>query len=79
MNASDVRPQLTSIFRDVFDDPELELRDQMTAADVEEWDSLSHIRLIVSVEQAFNIQFSMAEIEELKNVGEFVSLITRKL
>ena len=70
--------QLVSIFRDVFDDEELIIESSITAGDVDGWDSLAHIRLIVSIEKAFDLHFSATEIANLENVGEMVELITRK-
>jgi acyl carrier protein len=70
--------RLTEIFRDVFDDESLVLTDAMTANDVEGWDSLSHINLIVAIEKAFKIRFTTAEVTNLKNVGELSALIQRK-
>jgi acyl carrier protein len=74
----DTYSQLTPIFRDVFDDDQLTLAPAMTADDVEGWDSLSHIRLIISVEQAFAVTFSAAEVGALKDVADFVALIESK-
>jgi acyl carrier protein len=51
---------------------------ELSAKDIDEWDSLSHIRLVVSIERSFHLKFSAAEIGELKNVGEFVDLIEMK-
>jgi acyl carrier protein len=76
---SDIYARIAPIFRDVFDDDTLEIRPDTTAADVSGWDSLAHIRLVVSVEKTLGIRFTSAEIEGLENVGEFVSLICRKL
>jgi acyl carrier protein len=78
MQSSEIYQQLGGIFADVFDD-EIELKPEMTADDVDGWDSLTHIRLIISVEKAFKIKFSTAEVGKLKNVGEFVDLITSKV
>ncbi len=58
------------IMADTFDLDDLALTPETTAGDVEEWDSLSHVRLIVAIERAFKIKFSNAEIERLRNVGE---------
>jgi acyl carrier protein len=71
--------RLTTIFRDVFDDDTIHLSRTMTAADIEEWDSLSHIRLVVSAERAFGVRFDTGEIADLQNVGEFIDLIESKL
>ena len=75
----EIRNRLQNIFRDVFDDSSIILQDEMSAKDIEEWDSLTHIQLIVTTEQQFNIRFMTAEIAELKNVGEFLKLIKKKL
>jgi acyl carrier protein len=73
-----VKPRLNAIFRDIFDDPKLEIRDDMTANDVEGWDSLSHIDLIVAVEKEFKIKLSTGDVRKLNNVGDFVRLISEK-
>jgi acyl carrier protein len=70
--------QLTEVFRDVFDDDELVIDATTTAQDVEGWNSLAHIRLVVSIEKAFKLRFSAAEIGNLKNVGDMVELILLK-
>jgi acyl carrier protein len=78
----DVRDRMESVFREVFDDPALVLRDDMTADDVEGWDSLTHINLIIAVERALAIKFATAEIARLKapgqNVGSFLRLVASK-
>ena len=79
MQQNDISKKLTSVFHAVFDDESIILKPEMTAADIEEWDSLTHIRLILSVEKEFGIKFSAAEVGNLKNVGDFVSLIESKL
>lgn len=71
--------RMTEIFRDVFDDDSIVLRDDMTAADVEEWDSLNHINLIVAVEKSFRVKFTTQEVGNLANVGEFIALLKSKL
>ncbi len=79
MIGADVWQRLEETFREVFQDPELELRPEWTAADVEAWDSLSHVRLMVAVEQAFRIRFATAEIATLPNVGALAELVQRRL
>ena len=74
-----IKTELTGIFRKVFDDPLLTLRDDMTAADVEGWDSLSHITLIVSIERSFRIKVTLAEIQRLNDVGALLQLIHQKV
>ena len=71
--------KLTSILRDEFDDPSLVLRPDMTAADVENWDSLTHINLITAIERTWKVRFTTAEVMSLKNVGDLLRLITKKL
>lgn len=79
MQPSEIDTRLTEIFRDIFDDDNLTLRPEMTAADVKDWDSFNHINLIVVTEAKFGIKFQTAEIESLKNVGHFEELIAKKL
>ena len=74
---ADIYAQLTQVFQDVFDDDELVINPHLTANDVPEWDSMSHVRLMLTVERAFGTRFAAAEIAGLKNVGELVSLIQR--
>jgi acyl carrier protein len=68
--------ELTDIFRDVFDDDDIQLRPDMTADDVAGWDSMSHIRLVLTIERHFNKTFSASRISQLKNVGDLVTLIS---
>jgi acyl carrier protein len=78
MDRESVSQQLNPIFQDIFDDPSLQVSDGMTASDVDGWDSLSHINLIVAVEKAFRIKLTTAEVRTLNNVGDFVTLIAKK-
>jgi acyl carrier protein len=79
MQPAEIDTRLTEIFRDIFDDDNLTLRPEMTAADVKDWDSFNHINLIVATEATFGIKFQTAEIESLRNVGHFEELIAKKL
>lgn len=79
MTDPSIRDQLQEIFRQVFDDPEMVVTPSLTAADVEDWDSLAQINLVVAAEQRFGVTFLLSELSELKNVGEFEALIGRKL
>ena len=79
MNREEVYVQLNEVFRDVFDDDSITVNDSTTAADIEDWDSLEHINLIVSVEKAFNIRFNMGETASMKNVGAMVDFILAKI
>ncbi len=75
----EVYDRLTGVFHDVFDDDQLVVKPHLTANDVEGWDSLTHIRLVLSVEKEFGVKFSSGDIARLKNVGEFADLIEKKL
>ena len=71
--------KLTEIFRDLFEDDEIELTAETTSDDIEDWDSLTHIQLISICEEEFGIKFSTAEILHLANVGDLVKVIESKL
>jgi acyl carrier protein len=75
MNRSDVIGKLQKVMRDVFDNDEIEYRDALTAADVEGWDSLSNVRFLVAVEQAFRVRITATEIAGLNQVGDLVDLL----
>ena len=70
---------LTQIFQDVFDDDTIVLRPDLAAPDVDGWDSLAHVRLLLTVERKFGIKFNAVEAGKLKNVGELADLIESKL
>lgn len=70
---------LNEIFRDVFDDDSLVVTETTTAADIEEWDSLANINIIVSIESEFNVKFNMDEISSMKNVGEMAKIISERM
>jgi acyl carrier protein len=78
MEATAVYDRLTSVFREVFDEDDLVVSPHMTADDVDGWDSLNHIRLMLAVSNAFGVKFTALEIGALKNVGELADLIIRK-
>lgn len=71
--------RVQEIMVDVFDDDDLTVTRDTSADDVEDWDSLSHIRLMVAVEREFGVKFTNAEIEQLQKVGDLIDLIDRKL
>ena len=75
MDEADIYAKLTTVFYDVFDDDAITLTSGLSARDVDGWDSLTHIRLIVTVEKAFKVKFSTPEIGKLENVGDLVALI----
>jgi acyl carrier protein len=75
MDEHEIYERLTKIFEDVFDEDSIKITPDLTAKDVDGWDSLTHIRLMLTVEKAFKIKFSAAEIGKLENVGDLVKLI----
>lgn len=78
MEKAPIFDRLTTMLRDVFEDDTLVATPELTAHQVNGWDSLGHVRLIIEIEQAFRLRFSAAEISSLKNVGELAELIARK-
>lgn len=78
MNYESTKSEVVALFEDVMDIDDIELTDATTADDVEEWDSLSHVRLIVAIERQFSVKFSNSEIEALKQFGDIVQLILDK-
>ncbi len=71
--------ELNKIFRTVFDDEDITVQDESTAADVDGWDSLSHVNLIIAIEQKFKIKFSTKELLTFKNVGDLRRAIESKV
>ena len=74
-----IRQRLQQLMRELFDDDDLEIRDELTAEEVPDWDSLAHVRLIVVVEKEFGVRFSSGEVGDIDNVGVLVRLIESKL
>ncbi len=70
--------RLNEVFQDVFDDDSITVTERTTAADIEDWDSLSHITLVSAVEDEFRMKFSMKEVVEMKNVGEMAAIIAER-
>ena len=75
MNKEEIFTKLNSIFRDIFDDDTIVLSEGTTAADIEDWDSLTHISLIAAIEDDFGIRFDMKDVLKMKNVGEMADRI----
>lgn len=76
---NNIYERLNEVFRDIFDDESISVNENTTSDDIEDWDSLEHINLIVAVEKEFNIKFNMNEVTHMKNVGEMVELINNKI
>lgn len=78
MSRDEVFAALDEVFQDEFDDNTLHVTDTTTADDIEDWDSLEHINLVVAVERRFGIKFTMGEVTGMKNVGEMVDIILQR-
>ena len=79
MTQADILTKLTPIFRKVFEDDELVPTPEMTAEQVDLWDSMRHVRMVLAVEKALGVRFSTDEIAGLENVGALVKLVQAKL
>ena len=79
MTHEEIMEIVRRIFREVFDDDTLEVNDSTNSSDIEDWDSLEHIALVVSMEKEFDLKFDLKEVNKLANVGEIVDLIASKL
>ncbi len=79
MTREELFEKITEIFREEFDDDTLVIVDETNAADIEDWDSLAQVELIMTMEKEFNMKFNIKEVRELKNVGEMADLIMGKL
>lgn len=79
MTREEIFENLNEVFRDVFDDEEIVVNESTTSNDIEDWDSLEHINLIVAVEKKFGMKFSMGEVTTMKNVGEMADIISSRI
>lgn len=79
MERNEIEEKLTAVFQEVFSDSSLVLNDDMTANDVEKWDSLTHMLMISTVEERFGVKFKLKELNKLKKVGDIVSVLEEKL
>jgi acyl carrier protein len=78
MDRDALKTKLTGIFRKTFDDEALTISESTTADDIKDWDSLSHINLILAVERGFAIRLTTREVRGMKNVGDFIELIAKR-
>ena len=76
--AENINERLNEVFRTVFDDDSIVVNRETTADDIEDWDSLEHIRLIGAVEREFGVRFTMKEVSTMKNVGEMMDIIAER-
>ena len=79
MSREEIYEQLNEVFRDVFDDDTIEVNDQTTSRDIEDWGSLEHINLIAAIETQFGMKFTMGQVVTMKNVGEMVDIISSQI
>ena len=79
MEKEKIYERLNNVFRDVFDDDSICVKPETTSNDIEDWDSLEHINLVVAVEQEFGMKFNMNEVTTMKNVGEMVEIIMTRM
>ena len=79
MSREEIYEQLNEVFRDVSDDDTIEVNDQTTSRDIEDWDSLEHINLIAAIETQFGMKFTMGQVVTMKNVGEMVDIISSQI
>ena len=79
MTREEVMERVQDIFRNNFDDDSIELTDATVASDIEDWDSLEQINLLVAIQKEFDIKFSVGEVEGLQDVGEMIDLVMSKL
>ncbi|HRO42889.1 MAG TPA: acyl carrier protein [Flavipsychrobacter sp.] len=78
MEKNQIINEVNHIFKDVLDNDDIMINESTTAKDVEEWDSLNHIQLVVAIEKHFKIRFTTQEIQNWKNVGEMADCILQK-
>lgn len=78
MKREEVFAILNEVFQEVFDDEEITVGEETTANDIEDWDSLEHINLVVAIEKKFHMKFTMGEVTTMKNVGEMVDIILER-
>ncbi len=76
---NEIMQRITEVFREVLGDDSLEIRRESTAGDIEEWDSLSHINIVLAVEAEFGVKFALGELEELMNVGNMLDMVEGKI
>ena len=79
MTRQEVFTRLDEVFQDVFDNEEIHVSDETTAEDIEDWDSLEQINLVVAIQDEFKVKFNIDEVNAMKNVGEMVDFILEKM
>lgn len=79
MESNEILKQVNEIFINILDNENIVLNRETTANDVDEWDSLTHIQLVVAIEKHFKMRFTAAEIRNWKNVGEMCDVIMKRI
>lgn len=79
MSKEEIYKNLDEVFQDVFDDDTIHVKPETTANDIDDWDSLEHINLVVAIENRFGMKFNMNEVTSMQNVGEMVDIIIERI
>ena len=79
MSGDDLLVGVQDVFRDVFDEPELVITPHSSAETVPDWDSLTHVNLVTAIERRYKVKFALGELQELKDVGDLLELLSKKL
>ena len=79
MERFQIYEKVQEIFRDIFDDETLIITDETNSSEIEDWDSLNHINLVVAIEKEFKIKLTLDELSTLKNVGSMITLMSKKI
>ncbi len=79
MSREEAYKKLNEVFQNIFDDEDIMVDDATTADDIEDWDSLEHINLVVAIEKKFRVKFDMDEVSKMKNVGEMMDIILQRV
>ena len=78
MKRNEILSEIQVIFRDIFDDNNLIIKEETCSDDIEEWDSIENINIILSIEKKFDVEFDIDEVGEVKNVSDIITLVLRK-
>lgn len=79
MERTEIFTKIELIFREVFDDNTIQIAEEMSAADIEEWNSLNHMILVSEVEKVFSIKFKLKDLNKMRNIGDMMDIVTSKL
>ena len=79
MSDDELLAGVQEVFRDVFDEPEMVITRHSSAENVEDWDSLTHVNLVTAIERRYKVRFALGELQELKDVGDLLGLLGKKL